>query len=155
MTAPLLFSAFVIDTASHILHGLWRPPEARQSHFDSLSLWAELAQALERGLFDFLGFAFTSNIVQEHPFHFARKVSTLDRASRGRVAWNIVTNALPDAARNFGQVLTPHDERYEWAEEYMAVTYKLWEGSWDDGALVRDRAVPATHPAASYRGAFR
>ena len=40
---------------------------------------------------------------------------------------------------NFGQDLTPHDERYEWASEYVDVTYKLWEGSWEDGALLQDR----------------
>ena len=34
--------------------------------------------------------------------------------------------------------LTDHDERYAWADEYLDVTYKLWEGSWDDGALIRD-----------------
>ena len=86
-----------------------------------------------------LGLAFTSNIIQEHPFNFARKISTLDHASKGRVAWNIVTNGLVNASHNFGQELTPHDERYEWAKEYVAVTYKLWEGSWDDGALLQDR----------------
>ncbi|RLA42308.1 MAG: LLM class flavin-dependent oxidoreductase, partial [Gammaproteobacteria bacterium] len=83
--------------------------------------------------------ALTSNIMQEHPFNFARKMSTLDHASNGRIAWNIVTNPLTNAAHNFGQDLTPHDERYEWASEYVDVAYKLWEGSWDDGALLQDR----------------
>jgi len=46
-----------------------------------------------------LGLAFTSNILQEHPFNFARKISTLDHASQGRIAWNIVTNPLANAAR--------------------------------------------------------
>lgn len=79
--------------------------------------------------------------MQEHPFQFARKISTLDHASRGRIAWNIVTNGLPNGARNFGlPSLTPHDERYRWAEEYMKVVYKLWEGSWDDDALLQNRA---------------
>ncbi|MFA7514085.1 MAG: NtaA/DmoA family FMN-dependent monooxygenase, partial [Mycolicibacterium vanbaalenii] len=32
-----------------------------------------------------------------------------------------------------------HDQRYEWANEYVDVTYKLWEGSWDDDALVQDK----------------
>ena len=53
-----------------------------------------------------IGLAFTSNIVQEHPFNFARKISTLDHASKGRIAWNIVTNGLVNAAHNFGQELT-------------------------------------------------
>lgn len=185
MPKPLLFCAFVMNTASHILHGVWRRPDARQTEFHSLDLWVDLARELERGLFDaiffadvtglygdfdgsykkhveaglqipshdpavilsalaynteHLGLAITSNILQEHPFTFARKMSTLDHASKGRIAWNIVTNAQLNGARNFGQnELTPHDERYEWAKEYVAVTYKLWEGSWDEGALLQDR----------------
>ncbi len=83
-----------------------------------------------------LGIAFTASILQEHPFNFARRISTLDHASKGRVAWNIVTNYLPNASRNFGlEGLTKHDERYAWADEYVDVTYKLWEGSWEEDAL--------------------
>jgi FMN-dependent oxidoreductase (nitrilotriacetate monooxygenase family) len=86
-----------------------------------------------------LGLAFTSSIVQEHPFNFARRVSTLDHLSKGRIAWNIVTNALANGSRNFGlDDLTEHDERYSWAQEYLEVAYKLWEGSWEDDALLRD-----------------
>jgi FMN-dependent oxidoreductase (nitrilotriacetate monooxygenase family) len=88
-----------------------------------------------------LGIAFTASILQEHPFNFARRISTLDHASDGRVAWNIVTNYLPNASRNFGlEGLTKHDERYAWADEYVDVTYKLWEGSWEEDALVQDPA---------------
>ena len=36
MTTPLLFSAFVMNTTSHILHGVWRQPNARQIEFNSL-----------------------------------------------------------------------------------------------------------------------
>jgi len=88
-----------------------------------------------------LGLAFTSSILQEHPFNFARKISTLDHISKGRIAWNIVTSTLENGARNFGfSQLPEHDERYEWAKEYVDVLYKLWEGSWDEGALLKDRA---------------
>ncbi len=87
-----------------------------------------------------LGIAFTASILQEHPFNFARRISTLDHATKGRIAWNIVTNYLPNASRNFGlEGLTAHDARYAWADEYVDVTYKLWEGSWDDDALLQDR----------------
>ncbi|MET0453718.1 MAG: NtaA/DmoA family FMN-dependent monooxygenase [Mycobacterium sp.] len=87
-----------------------------------------------------LGLVTTSSVLQDHPFSFARKISTLDHASRGRIGWNVVTSALQNSARNFGLVeREEHDARYEWAEEYVEVVYKLWEGSWDDGALVRDR----------------
>lgn len=87
-----------------------------------------------------LGLALTSSVLQAHPFDFARKLSTLDHISNGRIGWNIVTSSLENSARNFGlEELTEHDECYEWAAEYMDVVYKLWEGSWDEGALLIDR----------------
>jgi FMN-dependent oxidoreductase (nitrilotriacetate monooxygenase family) len=87
-----------------------------------------------------LGFAWTSSVLQNHPFAFARTVSTLDHLTRGRVAWNIVTSYLESGARNFGKAALPdHDERYEIAEEYLDICYRLWESSWEDGAVVKDR----------------
>jgi long-chain alkane monooxygenase len=87
-----------------------------------------------------LGFAFTHSVLQDHPFNFARRMSTLDHLTKGRLAWNIVTSYLPNAARNLGHgALPPHDERYARAQEYVDVTYKLWEGSWEDDAVVLDR----------------
>jgi len=38
------------------------------------------------------------------------------------------------------QKQTAHDDRYDVADEYMEVVYKLWEGSWEDDAALRDRA---------------
>src|SRR5699024_6974667 len=87
-----------------------------------------------------LGLATTSNVFQQHPFNFARQLSTLDHISNGRIAWNIVTGTQDNGARNYGLPrLTDHAERYRWAEEYVDVVYKLWEGSWDDGAVLVDR----------------
>lgn len=103
---------------------------------DPLLLLAALATHTEN-----IGLAFTSNILQAHPFTFARQVSTLDHLSGGRASWNIVTGWQNNGARNFGlKSLPEHDSRYEWAEEYVEVAYKLWEGSWDEGALLKDRA---------------
>jgi FMN-dependent oxidoreductase (nitrilotriacetate monooxygenase family) len=86
-----------------------------------------------------LGFAFTSSVLQSHPFAFARQMSTLDHLTRGRVAWNIVTSYLPNAGLNFGlDGLPSHDERYDLADEYLDVVYKLWEASWEDDAVLRD-----------------
>ena len=86
-----------------------------------------------------LGFAFTSSILQTPPFTFARQVSTLDHLSRGRIAWNIVTSYLPNAGASLGYGGLPaHDERYDHADEYLEVTYKLWEGSWEEDAVLRD-----------------
>jgi FMN-dependent oxidoreductase (nitrilotriacetate monooxygenase family) len=86
-----------------------------------------------------LGFAFTQSVLQEQPFNFARRLSTLDHLTKGRVGWNIVTSYLPDAARNLGYGGLPtHEDRYRRAEEYMQVVYKLLEGSWEDDAVIRD-----------------
>ena len=87
-----------------------------------------------------LGFGFTSSTVQEHPYLFARKLATLDHLTKGRVAWNIVTSYLESGFRNLGYAAMPeHDERYAQAEEYLDVVYKLLEGSWEDGAVLKDR----------------
>jgi long-chain alkane monooxygenase len=87
-----------------------------------------------------LGFAATFSTTYEPPFAFARRMSTLDHLTKGRVGWNIVTSYLPNAARNFGyDDEVEHDHRYEIADEYLEVLYKLWEGSWDDGAVLADR----------------
>ena len=87
-----------------------------------------------------LGLMFTSSILQAHPFDFARRVSTLDHLSGGRIGWNIVTSTSRNAAANFGFTEpVPHDERYRWADEYVEIAYKLWEGSWDDDAVLLDR----------------
>ena len=89
---------------------------------------------------DSVGFGVTFSTSYEPPFAFARRMSTLDHLTKGRVGWNIVTSYLPNAARNFGLAdQIPHDTRYEIADEFMDVVYKLWEGSWDDDAVVVDR----------------
>ena len=87
-----------------------------------------------------LGFGITFSTTYEPPFAWARRLSTLDHLTKGRVGWNIVTSYLPNAARNFGLGgEVEHDTRFEIADEYLDVLYKLWEGSWDDDAIVADR----------------
>ncbi|MEK6421527.1 MAG: NtaA/DmoA family FMN-dependent monooxygenase [Burkholderia gladioli] len=185
MPKPLVFNGFSMNCVSHVFHGAWRLPETKQTEFNDLATWVELARLLERGGFDalfladvigvdpayrgswdtyieeavqipvndsstliaaligsteHLGLTFTSSILQDHPFSFARRVSTLDHLSRGRIGWNIVTSVSHNAAQNFGfERIVPHDERYRWAQEYLEVVYKLWEGSWDDDALLVDK----------------
>lgn len=89
-----------------------------------------------------LGIVVTSNVIQAHPFSFARQISSLDEFTRGRIGWNIVTSYLSNGFRNYGfNDIVPHDERYEWAQEYLDVAYKLWELSWEDGAVLHDPAT--------------
>ena len=87
-----------------------------------------------------LGFGVTCALTYEHPYPFARRALTLDHLTKGRFGWNIVSGYLDSAARNFGlDQQTQHDDRYAFAEEYMEVCYKLWERSWDQDAVRRDR----------------
>ncbi|HEV7740854.1 MAG TPA: NtaA/DmoA family FMN-dependent monooxygenase, partial [Pseudolysinimonas sp.] len=104
-------------------------------NLDPLLLIPAMAAVTER-----LHFGATFSTTYEPPFAFARRMSTLDHLTRGRVGWNVVTSYLPNAARNFGlDAEVPHDLRYQYADEYLDVLYKLWEGSWDDDAVVNDR----------------
>ncbi|HVN91443.1 MAG TPA: LLM class flavin-dependent oxidoreductase [Candidatus Binataceae bacterium] len=87
-----------------------------------------------------LGFGVTCTLSFEPPYPFARRMSTLDHLTNGRIGWNIVTGYLNSAAKGVGlDQQTAHDTRYEVADEYMEIMYKLWEGSWEDDAVVRDR----------------
>ena len=110
---------------------------------DPLQLIPTMAYATEH-----LGFGLTASLSFEHPYTFARRISTLDHLTKGRVGWNIVTSYLNSGALNVGQAQqSKHDDRYDLAEEYLEVCYKLWEGSWQDDAVVRDRATGIfTHP---------
>lgn len=104
---------------------------------DPLLLVPAMAAATEH-----LGFGVTASVSFEHPFPFARRMSTLDHLTGGRAGWNIVTSYLDSGARNLGRdAQVGHDDRYDIADEYMEVVYKLWEASWGDGAVVRDRAA--------------
>ncbi len=181
----ILLNAFNMNCVGHINHGLWTHPRDTSNQYKTLEYWTELAQLLERGLFDGLfladivgvydvyqqsvdvplkesiqlpvndplllvsamaavtrnlGFGLTANLTYEPPYLFARRLSTLDHLSRGRVGWNIVTGYLDSAAKAMGLEQQPeHDRRYDQADEYLEVLYKLLEGSWENDAVLNDR----------------
>jgi len=84
-----------------------------------------------------LGFGITANLSYEAPYLFARRMSTLDHLTEGRIGWNIVTGYLDSAARAMGlDAQQKHDDRYDLADEYMEVVHRLWEESWEDDAIV-------------------
>ena len=92
---------------------------------DLTMLFPAMAQATRH-----LGFISTYSTTYYPPFHTAKLFSSLDHFTGGRVGWNIVTSYLESACRNGLGEMLPHDQRYERAEEYMEVAYKLWEASW-------------------------
>ena len=86
-----------------------------------------------------LGIGITVSTSFEHPYTFARRIATADHHTKGRIGWNIVTSYLESGAKNIGQGgLRRHDNRYDVAEEFLEVLYKLLEGSWEDDAVIRD-----------------
>jgi len=109
---------------------------------------------------DSLGFAVTKSTTYTHPYQLAREFSTLDHLTDGRVAFNVVTSYLESAAANLGlDERMDKGTRYDRADEFMDVCYALWEDSWDDDAVVRDRESgvftdPAKVHAIDHEGEF-
>ena len=98
---------------------------------------ATVAAATER-----LGLASTISTSYFEPFAVARSLATLDHLSAGRAAWNIVTSFQQAEAANFGRSeQLSREERYDRADEFVDIACQLWD-SWQDGAVVRDKATP-------------
>ena len=73
-----------------------------------------------------LAFGITASTSFEQPFLLAKRFSTLDHLTNGRVGWNIVTSYKKAAFKAIG-LDTPieHDQRYRQADEYLRVLYKF------------------------------
>ncbi len=88
---------------------------------------------------EYIGLGATRSTTYDAPYNIAREFATLDHISAGRAAWNVVTSMNDGEALNFGSVPhLGHDERYDRADEFMEVSFKLWD-SWEPDALVLDR----------------
>jgi len=48
----ILFNAFAMNTVGHLSPGQWTIPRDRTGAYNRLRTWTDLAQTLERGLFD-------------------------------------------------------------------------------------------------------
>ena len=102
--------------------------------FEPVTLFAALSVATKN-----LGFIATASTTYEDPYILARKFASLDHISKGRAAWNVVTTASADTARNFGLEQHPEPKvRYERADEFIEVTQKLWD-SWEDDAFIYNK----------------
>ncbi|MBX6378406.1 MAG: NtaA/DmoA family FMN-dependent monooxygenase, partial [Clostridia bacterium] len=87
----------------------------------------------------YLGLGATISTTFYEPYHIARTLATLDHLSGGRVAWNVVTSFSSSEAQNFGKErLIPRESRYDRADEFLEVCFKLWD-SWEDDAIVMNR----------------
>ncbi|OZI71974.1 LLM class flavin-dependent oxidoreductase [Bordetella genomosp. 12] len=106
-----------------------------------------------------LGLIATVSTTYNDPFNLARRFSSVDHLSGGRVAMNVVTTYDAAAAANFSLSHVPDKaERYARAREFVEVLTKLWD-SWEDGALLADAAAgryadPGRVHAIHHRGTF-
>jgi FMN-dependent oxidoreductase (nitrilotriacetate monooxygenase family) len=125
---PAVPTAFGGSNDLYVKHG-------NEVHLDPAPILAMMG-----GVTRHLGLGATLSTSLYPPFLLARLIGTLDHLTAGRTAWNVVTSASAAAAQNYGQDDLPeHDERYDIADEYLALVRKLWE-SWAPDAVVQDRA---------------
>jgi FMN-dependent oxidoreductase (nitrilotriacetate monooxygenase family) len=88
-----------------------------------------------------IGLITTASTTYNEPFHIARKFASLDLISGGRAGWNVVTSWSEAEARNFNREQhLDYETRYDRARECLEVVLGLWD-SWDDDALVFDKAA--------------
>jgi long-chain alkane monooxygenase len=116
---------------------------------DPLTLISGLAATVDR-----LGFVVTASTTSEQPYLLARRFASLDHLTRGRIGWNVVTSDMQTAlVRLLGAGdVTPHDRRYDRAEEFIDLTLQLWEGGWSDDPFVVDKqARMFTDPSKVHR----
>ena len=107
-----------------------RQPAGR---LEPMVLLTAVALATER-----IGVIATASTTYNSPYNLARRIASMDYISKGRAAWNAVTNAGDAAAQNFGLGEAPlHVDRYERAAEFVEVVQKLWD-SWEDDAIIGD-----------------
>jgi FMN-dependent oxidoreductase (nitrilotriacetate monooxygenase family) len=90
-----------------------------------------------------IGLGLTYSSTFNHPYQIARMLATLDHVSAGRAAWNVVASTSTLEARNFGLNEMPgRTSRYDRADEVLEACFALWD-SWEEGALLLDRASGA------------
>ena len=113
---------------------LERNPTLRPSVFEPVTLLAALATHTSH-----IGLVATATTTYDEPFSIARRYASLDRLSKGRAGWNVVTSSNPEDALNFSRDSHAHfSERYERAGEFVDVTRGLWD-SWADDAFLLDK----------------
>lgn len=106
-----------------------------------------------------LGIGVTLSTTGTTPYLATRRISTLNYLSRGRVGWNIVCgfSEAEQLASGLGSQ-TPHDERYDQADEFMEICYRLWD-SVPEKAILMDKkggqfSDPSMITPVDYKGRY-
>ena len=119
-------------------------------HFEPFTLLSAIAAVTSK-----IGVVGTVSTTFSEPYNVARQFASLDRLSKGRAGWNVVTSS-PIGAVNFNNDATSlHPEvRYKRANEYVDVVTKLWNATGDDTIVYdqsneqlndRKQVAPADH----------
>ena len=138
-------SAGTLDPEAMAEGGLPRP--------DPLMLVTLMSQATQH-----LGFAVTLTTAGTPPLMAVRRLGTVDNLSGGRVAWNVVTGYLEGDFKALGLERPEHDNRYDQAEEFMEIAYRLWDAFPAD-AIIMDKDTgryfdPAKIKPVAYSGKY-
>jgi len=68
----------------------------------------------------------TSHCSINHPMVAAKQATVIDHIANGRFILNIVTGWNKPEIEMFGAQLLPHGDRYDMAEEWLAIVKRLW-----------------------------
>lgn len=105
------------------------------SNPDPVSLISAVSAVTEH-----LGLVATLSTTYHEPYAIANKFATLDHLSGGRAGWNVVTTWEDRASLNFSRdTAMEKADRYVRGKEFVDACKALWD-SWEDGALLRDKA---------------
>lgn len=133
---PGVYDRYHERTDDSVRYGVCWPPH------DPVTLLPAMAAATEH-----LGLATTLSISVIPPYNAVRTLSTLDYMSGGRAGWNVVTGHLRGEYRALGIEQLEHDERYDRADEYMALCRKLWNGIRPGAILMNKETGEFADPA--------
>jgi dimethylsulfone monooxygenase len=89
--------------------------------FETYTWAAGVGQATDR-----IACVATSHVTTVHPLLAAKQGATIDHISNGRFALNIVCGWFQEELEMFGGELMPHDERYEYATEWLDLVKRFW-----------------------------
>ena len=99
----------------------------------------------------------TCHVPLIHPIWAAKSMTTIDHVSRGRFALNIVCGWFSPEIEMFNAPLFSHDERYDYADEWISIVKQLWTNDemFDfsgkylnvNGAMSLPKPIQKPHPA--------
>jgi alkanesulfonate monooxygenase SsuD/methylene tetrahydromethanopterin reductase-like flavin-dependent oxidoreductase (luciferase family) len=89
--------------------------------FETYTWAAGLAQATKN-----IMVAATSHVPTVHPIVAAKQATTVDHISGGRFALNLVMGWFTPEMAMFDGTQRPHDDRYRYGAEWLAIVKRLW-----------------------------